>query len=67
MALLVGGSGDGRGGMAVVMILCHSGLASVGSYKEFHSFAKLSMANEWAEDSFLFLSMSFNVELELLN
>ena len=67
VAIWVRWSGDGGGGMAVGMIPCHSGLASVGGYERFHLFMKLLTTNKWAKDFFLFLSMSLDVELELLN
>ena len=67
MALWVRWSGNGRGGTAVGMISCGPSLTFVSGHEVFHSFVKLSMTNEWAKDSFLLLSMSFDVELEVLN
>ena len=45
----------------------HCSLMSVSGYKGFHMFVKLSLMNEQTKDPFLFLPMSLDVKLELLN
>ena len=67
VATWIGWGGNGRGGTAVGMIPCSSGLSSVHSYEGFHMFAKSPLTIEGAEDTLLLMPMSFNVEFEMLN
>ena len=67
VAIWIRWSGDGGGGTAVGMISCGPSPTSVSSYEGFNVFAKLSTTHKWAKDVFLFLLVSFNGKLKVLN